>query len=37
MTTLVVTLSKPWSTPEQYELLQAYLAVRHPAGHGGDG
>ncbi|EGD57321.1 arginyl-tRNA-protein transferase [Novosphingobium nitrogenifigens DSM 19370] len=29
---LVVTLSKPWSTPEQYELLQAYLAVRHPGG-----
>lgn len=29
---LVVTTCKPWSTPEQYELLQRYLSVRHPGG-----
>lgn len=29
---LVVSLCKPWSTPEQYELLQKYLSVRHPGG-----
>jgi arginine-tRNA-protein transferase len=29
---LVVTVCKPWSTPEQYELMQAYLAARHPGG-----
>jgi leucyl-tRNA---protein transferase len=29
---LIVSRCKPWSTPEQYELLQAYLAVRHPGG-----
>ncbi len=29
---LIVAVCKPWSTPEQYELLQAYLAARHPGG-----
>lgn len=29
---LVVTTCKPWSTPEQFELLQSYLAARHPGG-----
>lgn len=29
---LVVQVCKPWSTPEQYELLQRYLAARHPGG-----
>ena len=29
---LVVTACKPWSTPEQFELLQRYLAARHPGG-----
>lgn len=29
---LVVTACKPWSTPEQFELLQRYLSVRHPGG-----
>ncbi len=29
---LIVTTCKPWSTPEQFELLQRYLAVRHPGG-----
>jgi arginine-tRNA-protein transferase len=29
---LIVSVCKPWSTPEQYELLQAYLSVRHPGG-----
>lgn len=29
---LVMTVCKPWSTPEQYELLQTYLAARHPGG-----
>ncbi|MCC6942056.1 MAG: arginyltransferase [Novosphingobium sp.] len=29
---LVVNVCRPWSTPEQFELLQRYLAVRHPGG-----
>ncbi|MET0240298.1 MAG: arginyltransferase [Sphingobium sp.] len=29
---LVVTGCKPWSTSEQFELLQKYLSVRHPGG-----
>ncbi|MDP3550685.1 MAG: arginyltransferase [Novosphingobium sp.] len=29
---LVVNVCKAWSTPEQFELLQRYLAVRHPGG-----
>lgn len=29
---LVVSACKPWSTPEQFELLQRYLAARHPGG-----
>jgi arginyl-tRNA--protein-N-Asp/Glu arginylyltransferase len=29
---LVVTVCRPWSTPEQFELLQRYLGVRHPGG-----
>jgi arginine-tRNA-protein transferase len=29
---LIVSVCKPWSTPEQYELLQRYLSVRHPGG-----
>lgn len=29
---LVVTLCKPWSTAEQFALLQSYLATRHPGG-----
>ena len=29
---LVATACKPWSTHEQYELLQQYLSVRHPGG-----
>ncbi len=29
---LVATACKPWSTQEQYELLQSYLKVRHPGG-----
>jgi arginyl-tRNA--protein-N-Asp/Glu arginylyltransferase len=29
---LVTTLRKPWATPEQFELLQKYLGVRHPGG-----
>lgn len=29
---LVATACRPWSTVEQYELLQAYLASRHPGG-----
>ena len=29
---LIVTACKPWSTPEQFELLQRYLSVRHPGG-----
>jgi arginyl-tRNA--protein-N-Asp/Glu arginylyltransferase len=29
---LVTTVCRPWSTNEQYELLQRYLGVRHPGG-----
>ena len=29
---LVATFCRPWSTTEQYELLQRYLGVRHPGG-----
>jgi arginine-tRNA-protein transferase len=29
---LIVSACKPWSTPEQFELLQRYLAARHPGG-----
>ncbi|WP_374531877.1 arginyltransferase [Novosphingobium sp.] len=29
---LVVTVCRPWSTSEQFELLQRYLGVRHPGG-----
>lgn len=29
---LVVRAREPWATQEQYDLLSAYLAVRHPAG-----
>ncbi|MDF8333354.1 arginyltransferase [Novosphingobium cyanobacteriorum] len=29
---LIVTACKPWSTSEQFELLQRYLAARHPGG-----
>jgi arginine-tRNA-protein transferase len=29
---LVATICRPWSTPEQFELLQRYLGVRHPGG-----
>jgi arginine-tRNA-protein transferase len=29
---LVATICQPWSTEEQYELLQRYLGVRHPGG-----
>jgi leucyl-tRNA---protein transferase len=29
---LVTTLCRPWSTAEQFELLQRYLGVRHPGG-----
>lgn len=29
---LVVTECRPWSTVEQFELLQRYLGVRHPGG-----
>ena len=29
---LVVSLCRPWSTSEQFELLQRYLGVRHPGG-----
>lgn len=29
---LVATLCRPWSTGEQFELLQKYLGVRHPGG-----
>jgi arginine-tRNA-protein transferase len=29
---LVATVCRPWSTGEQYELLQKYLGVRHPGG-----
>jgi leucyl-tRNA---protein transferase len=29
---LVASVCRPWSTAEQYELLQRYLGVRHPGG-----
>ena len=29
---LITTECRPWATPEQYELLQKYLKVRHPDG-----
>ncbi len=29
---LVATLCRPWSTAEQFELLQRYLGARHPGG-----
>lgn len=29
---LVATLCRPWSTAEQFELLQRYLSARHPGG-----
>jgi arginyl-tRNA--protein-N-Asp/Glu arginylyltransferase len=29
---LIVSACRPWSTDEQYELLQRYLKVRHPGG-----
>lgn len=29
---LVATACRPWSTAEQYQLLQRYLAARHPGG-----
>ncbi|WP_375291442.1 arginyltransferase [Qipengyuania sp.] len=29
---LVASECRPWATPEQYELLQRYLAARHPGG-----
>lgn len=29
---LVVTACRPWSTSEQFELLQSYLGTRHPGG-----
>ena len=29
---LVATVCEPWSTGEQFELLQAYLGARHPGG-----
>ena len=29
---LVATVCRPWSTSEQFDLLQAYLAERHPEG-----
>lgn len=29
---IVVTVCRPWSTHEQFELLQRYLAARHPEG-----
>ena len=29
---LVVTMCRPWSTSEQFELLQRYLGMRHPGG-----
>jgi arginine-tRNA-protein transferase len=29
---LVATLCRPWSTAEQFDLLQKYLGVRHPGG-----
>lgn len=29
---LIATVCRPWSTTEQFDLLQAYLAERHPGG-----
>jgi arginyl-tRNA--protein-N-Asp/Glu arginylyltransferase len=29
---LVITACRPWSTAEQFELLQSYLGARHPGG-----
>ena len=29
---LIATVCRPWSTNEQFELLQSYLGVRHPEG-----
>ena len=29
---LIATVCRPWSTSEQFELLQRYLSVRHPEG-----
>ncbi|MEJ2408899.1 MAG: arginyltransferase [Novosphingobium sp.] len=29
---IVATVCRPWSTAEQFDLLQRYLSVRHPAG-----
>ncbi len=29
---LVATMCRPWSTVEQFELLQSYLGIRHPGG-----
>ena len=29
---LVATLRRPWATPEQFDLLRAYLGARHPGG-----
>ncbi|MCT2398208.1 arginyltransferase [Novosphingobium mangrovi (ex Huang et al. 2023)] len=29
---LIATVCRPWSTNEQFELLQSYLSVRHPEG-----
>ncbi|MCJ2187810.1 arginyltransferase [Novosphingobium beihaiensis] len=29
---LIATVCRPWSTSEQFELLQSYLSVRHPEG-----
>lgn len=29
---LIATVCRPWSTSEQFDLLQRYLAVRHPEG-----
>lgn len=29
---LIATICRPWSTHEQFELLQSYLSIRHPDG-----
>jgi leucyl-tRNA---protein transferase len=29
---LVATVRRPWATPDQFELLQKYLGLRHPGG-----
>lgn len=29
---LIATECRPWATPEQFDLLQRYLAIRHPGG-----